>query len=71
MNLILILIVVIILKLHYTSKKIFVVKHIDKNAKYVRNQAARKLRRLKIDDDSVVYCGALYKKVYDVEWSLD
>jgi len=37
----------------------------------VRNQAARRLKRLLIDEDSVVYCRALYKKVYDVEWSLD
>ena len=63
--------IIYIPKLHYTSQPIFVVKHIDKDAKYVRNQAARRMRRLKIDDDSVVYCGALYKKVYDVEWSLD
>jgi hypothetical protein len=63
--------IIYIPKLHYTSQPIFVVKHIDKDAKYVRNQAARRMRRLKIDEDSVVYCGALYKKVYDVEWSLD
>ena len=63
--------IIYIPKLHYTSKKIFVVRHIDKNAKYVRNQAARRVRRLPSDEESVVYRGALYKKVDDVEWSLD
>ena len=52
------------------AKEVFIVKKITKEAKYLRNQAARKLRRYPCDEESIAMRGSLYKKDYDIQWAL-
>ncbi|MBR3247127.1 MAG: hypothetical protein IKG03_01865 [Clostridiales bacterium] len=47
-----------------------IVKRINKNAKDLKKEAARRIRRQKINEDSAAINGSLYKKDYEMQWAL-
>ena len=50
--------------------EVFIVKRINKNAKDLKREAAKRLRRQPIDPESVAYRGSMYKKDLDIPWTL-
>lgn len=50
--------------------EVFIVKRINRNAKDLKREAARRLRRHPIDPESVAYRGSTYKKDLDIPWTL-
>ena len=50
--------------------EIFMVSSISKNAKTLKSTAAKKWRKRKIDEDSFSNRGGVYKKDFDIPWTL-
>ena len=50
--------------------EVFIVKRINKDAKCLKREAARRLRRQPINSASVAYRGSMYKKDLDIPWTL-
>ena len=52
------------------GKPVFIVKKPGYYAKYFRNQAARKIRRQRIEENTPALKGSVYKKYNEVQWGL-
>ncbi len=50
--------------------KIFMVKRVSRNAKYLKKTASRKWRKQRIEEESFADRGGIYKKDYDIPWTL-
>ena len=50
--------------------EIFMVRRINKNAKWLKRTAAKRWRKHRVDEDCFADRGCTYKKDYDIPWTL-